>query len=436
MLAGGGIIKDVPKLPKAAPQTPQSGMSVVSNPAPAQGGGGAQAVAATNYDKEWATVSGVIPANDVKAAFLKVQNELNQKLQAQGMPNIQLTTDILKIELQRQRGSMGPNGPLFPNGENGVETVPLPQYLQNIVQPLPDAKAGLAEKVNYYDWAEKNAELVSQPKFYDIHGGTPWVAPTLAGAAPAGAANAPAPPPNAPKPLAGIPPVLPPRVVAPAQPNPALGAAGAGGNKNQGAIAPENLNQDILVWAHDDTVQPGAVYRYRIIYYMKNPVMGQKNIADQSIIDTLAVKSPPSDWSAPVTIPQVTEFWFARAANNGAAADIYHWENGGWTRKQNVPINPGDRVADSEWTVIDVHGGNREREKYVILTNDNGEVVRRFPNSDRTSDRKKALDAQVNPAPAAAAGPGGGTAPHPAPPPRTPSVAPGQRAGVLPRGGG
>ena len=78
----------------------------------------------------------------------------------------------------------------------------------------------------------------------------------------------------------------------------------------------------------------------------------------------------------------------------------------------------------------------REREKYVILTNDNGEVVRRFPNSDRTSDRKKALDAQVNPAPAAAAGPGGGTAPQPAPPPRTPSVAPGQRAGVLPRGGG
>ena len=60
-----GTVKDVPNLPKATPQTPQSGMSVVSNPAPAQGGGGAQAVAATNYDKEWATVSGVIFKFDI-----------------------------------------------------------------------------------------------------------------------------------------------------------------------------------------------------------------------------------------------------------------------------------------------------------------------------------------------------------------------------------
>src|SRR5207253_1488761 len=91
----GGFIKDLPKLPKAVPQTPVSGMSVVSNPVPPQGGPAAQAAAATTFDKEWATVSGVIPANDVKAAFMKIQNELNQKLQAQGLPSIPLMTDIL-----------------------------------------------------------------------------------------------------------------------------------------------------------------------------------------------------------------------------------------------------------------------------------------------------------------------------------------------------
>ena len=430
-IARGDVVKDLPVLPKATPQTAVAGLSVVSAPVLTQGG--AKQVAQTNSDQLWVTFSAVLPAENIKAAFMTIENALNQKLQAQGLPVYQFKTDILKIELQRQRGSMGPNGPMFPNSDVGVETIPAPKYLDQ--KPLPDPKAQLVEKVNFGDWAEKNIDLVYQPKFFDVHGGSQWTAPTIGGASPAGAAAAPAP--GTPKGLAGIPPALPPRGVAPAQPNPnfgGLGNAAAGMNKNLGEIVPANLSQDILVWAHDDTVQPGAVYRYRIVYYMKNPVLGLENIADKSIIDTLEVKSPPSDWSTPVTVPQVTKFWFARAGTN-ALADIYHWENGGWTRKQNVPINPGDRVADSEWTVVDVHNGSREREKYVILTNDNGEIVRRFPNSDRNNDEKKALDTQITSGAAAGAA-GGNTTPQPSSPPRTPAAAPGMRAGVIPRGGG
>ena len=439
-LNAGGVVKDLPLLPKAVPQNPTAGLSVVSTPAQ-PGQGGAQPAAAGNFDLEWATVSATIPAKDVQAAFDKIQKELDQKLAAINRPSIKLTTDVLRVELQRQRGSMGPNGPVFPNGDQGVESIPTPKYLEKDIHPLPDPKAQLLEKVTYYEWAEKNPELVCQPKFYDVHGGSPWVAPVLAGAAPAPGAPAPAPAPGA-RGLAGIPPAMPPRGAVPAQPAPGgpggVGGAGGPGGLNQapGQLNPATLTQDILVWNHDDTVRPGQTYRYRIVYYMKNPVLGLTGVADKSILEVLEVKSPPSDWSAPVTIPQVTKFWFASLRGSGAAADVYHWENGVWTRKQGVLYQPGDKVADSEWTVVDVHGqygGARDREKYVILTNDAGEVIRRYPSADRSNDEKKGLDAQVNPG-AAAAG-GNPTMPPPNAPARTPAVAPGGRAGVMPRGG-
>jgi hypothetical protein len=428
----GTLVKAFPELPKATPQIPLSGLSVVSTPVQTQGG--AQAVAASNFDIEWATATFVIPAAGIKDSFSAVQKVVDALLQKQGLPPIQLNTDVLKVELQRQRGTWGANGPVFPNGDAAVEVVP-PSKIQPDIRPMPDDKAQLPEKVSYYEWAEKNLEVVCQPKFYDVHGGSPWTAPAL------GQAGAPAPAAPAavgvPKGLAGIPPAMPLRGANPAQPFPGgLGAAaGAAGQKNPGQIIPANITQDILVWSHDDSVQPGQTYRYRIVYYMKNPVMGLKGVADPSIVETLPVKSPPSDWSQPVTIPKVTQFWFANVRTGGAAADVYHWENGAWTKKPGVMYQPGDHIADSEWTVVDVHGQEpraREREKYVILTNDAGEVIRRFPGIDRFSDEKKGLDAQINPG--AAAGTGGANPPPPNTPPARP--APGQRAGVMPRGGG
>jgi len=428
----GQEIAKLPQLPKAVPQAPTSGLSVVSMPAPAQGGG-AQQVNANNFDQEWATVSATLPGKEIQAAFDVIQKELDQKLAAQNRPALKLSTDILRVELQRQRGSMGPNGPVFPNGNQGVEVVPVVKYLQNDIRPFPDAKAAIAEKVTFYEWAEKNVDVVCRPKFYNVHGGTPWVAPVLAGAAPApGAAAVPAPAPGGAKGLAGIPPALPPQGAA--QPQPGLNAPG-NANQNTGQINPENLMQDILVWNHDDTVQSGQVYRYRVVYYMKNPLLGLKGVADPSILETLEVASPPSDWTTPVTMPQKTKFWFVRADPKGggtAITDIYIWENGEWKPKKNTQLTAGDRVADSEWTVLDVHNGNGQREKYVILTNDNGEIARRYPYIDSRNDEKKGLDAQVNPN-AAPAEPGRGGKAAPPQPSRTPNTPTGR---PMPRGGG
>ncbi|HEY8751854.1 MAG TPA: hypothetical protein VIM11_27985 [Tepidisphaeraceae bacterium] len=419
---GNDYIAALPTLPKAVPLVPTAGLSVVSMPVNQKNApGGVQAVVNSNFDQEWATASFTIPATDLKTAFAAVLANKGKGLS--------LTTDILHVELKRQRGTIGPNGPVFPNGEEGVETVAIPKMLQADARPLPVPKASIPEKASYKDWAEKNIDVVYQPKFYDVHGGTPWVPPSAA-PAPGAAAAA-----GAPKGIAGIPPALPPRVIPGAQPNPAI--PGAAGGRNPGEINPEAIAQDILIWAHDDTVEPGQVYRYRIVYYMKNPVMGLTVIADDKIVDVLAVPSPPSDWSQPVTLPQTTKFWFASLRGNAATADVYHWENGGWIKKTpQQSFSPGDRVADSEWTVVDVHGtlpNSRDRDKYVLLTNDAGEVIRRSPNADRSNEERKALEIEIN----------GAAAPKDAAPARgtgngrpVPANNPGNRAAApMPRGG-
>jgi hypothetical protein len=343
-----------------------------------------------------------------------------------------LTTDILHVELQRQRGTLTSSGPVFPNGEEGVETIPVPKLLQAVIKPLPDAKATIPEKASYADWAEKSVEAICQPKFYEIKGGSVWTTP-VAGQNPAAATAAPV----VQKGVAGIPPAIPsaPGGAPANKASPGLPGGGSGGgpggNSAMGQINPDTISQDILLWAHDDTVMPGQVYRYRIVYYMKNPVLGLSGIGAPNIVDILPVKSPPSDWSAAATVPQSTKFFFASVRGNTAMADVFHWESGAWT-KHASPVSPGDRLGDSDWRVVDVHGAgpqSRERDKYVVLVNDAGEVARRYPGTDTSNEEYKALKAEVSPA--NGTGASTPTPPRGTPPARTPPA--GRTVGAMPR---
>lgn len=418
-----GQVDKLPDLPKAQPQPVSTGLSVVSIPPERPANGAAAPVAGNTQDLLWVTASATIPAKDIQAAF-------NNVVQGKNIGALTLTTDILQVELQRQRAIGNNNGtPVFPDGETGVETVPLARHLQPLVQPMPAPKALIQEKVNHAEWAEKNMELVCQPKFYDVRDGTPWTSPAGGAAAPVAAQPAA-------KGLAGIPPALPPRV-----PQPAPGAPGAAGGANRGQnaapglINPANLQQDILVWAFDDTVKSGQVYRYRIVYHMKNPVLGLKGIASDNIVEVLDVPSKPSDWSAPVTVQETTKFWVKSVRNNGTAlADVFHWVEGKW-QKAETTLAPGDRIADVDWMVVDTRSSTpsgRERDKFVLLANDAGQTIRRFPSADRNSDEYKALQSEVNPAnPVKDAG----TTPGRRTPAGTTPLAPGQRPNVMPRGG-
>lgn len=454
----------LPVLPKAVPVAPLTGLSLVENPAnaanaaqPAQPAP-AQPVAATApKDLTWVSVGATISGAALSQAMIA-------PLKGQPIDPALYNTALLQVELQRQKATLDGNGqPVFPdpNDSKSIEIVP-PLVLDPAgIQPLPAETDPLDPKYKYIDWATANTALIATPIFYTVTAGTPWVSPFGSSTAPGGPANPapgvpPAPAPQtapAPAPAAGamrIPPAIgrANASYAPADPRSPLGdgvggsglrprsfpapginpgglnnpgfqpdaggAAGAGGQVN-----PFSIQGDIQIIAHDETVKPGQTYRYRFVYRMKNPIFNVMNMADKKLVDTFAIASPPSDWTAPVTVPDMTKFWVQAvpAKMDQAKLDVFQWLNGQWTKK-NMQVGPGDAVPGTDLTVVDVRAADSHgKEKYVLLTTDSGRLIPHYLATDTANPEYQDLQNAVNPNPA---GTGTGAAP-PAPPPPTPN---------------
>ena len=187
------------------------------------------------------------------------------------------------------------------------------------------------------------------------------------------------------------------------------------GQMPQGAIDPFNLTTDMLLWATDETAQPGQTYRYRLVYKLKNPVFGIANIAPNNLVNQFVIDSKPSDWSPPVVSPPVTKFWVASASGSRTFLDVFRYSNGVWTPSKNTQVNPGDQVPGTNLTVVDVRTAEPKKDKYVLLTTDTGDMLRRDVNTDMADADHQAMLTPPNP--------NGGTNPPPpdtSPPPRTP----------------
>lgn len=205
----------------------------------------------------------------------------------------------------------------------------------------------------------------------------------------------------------------------------------------EGKIDPLNLQDDLRIWAYDDTAKPGQTYRYRIVYKMRNPVFSTTNLADAKIAGKLALESPPSDWTPPVAVPEKTKFWISTLGKDVARLDVFQWEKGEWKKlpQKESALSPGDQVPGTEWTVVDVRGseGGRDRDKYVLLTNDTGQMSKRDMNTDHSDPTHQDLNNQTNPN-NANNGTGTTATGNTAPPP--PSVTTGLRGRYLPPGRG
>jgi len=443
-------------LPAAKPGQPQTGLSVVSiprkplaNPNP-NAANAAQPVAMIAEDLAWVTVPFKISAADLKKAFEKTLNG----------QQVQFATAILQVQFQRQRAIsvIGNNGPVFPPGDQAVEDVKaLRTYQVQLKAPPPD-NATKPQKYEFIQWAQAHPDMIYQPAFYDVTGGDPWTSPlqqqenapvqNVTDQTGAGTDAGGTTPDNATQPTDTTPGAAPQSQPAAqpasgrqpaAQPAPAgrasyapddsdrpvdggydprsayRGRAGRGGYgrgsggpgfNNQGNaggnIDPISLAADIPLWAHDETARAGQVYRYRVIYVMKNPLFGTAGLAPEKLSTLLALTSPPSDWTGPVTVPAKTKFWIATVSpsNNGAKADVFQWVKGVWKANRNTALQPGDLVPGTDWTVVDVRGGtdpNRERDKYVLLTNDAGELSRRDLNTDHSDQNYKDMLDQTTP---------------------------------------
>ena len=102
------------------------------------------------------------------------------------------------------------------------------------------------------------------------------------------------------------------------------------------------------VWFHDDNVESGKTYRYRLRMRLWNRYVGRKKALQD--IGMAKVSTLVGDWSLPsepVTV-RPSAYFFARSPKNdrqAAIVEVWKWLNGEWT-KQNFDVTVGDVVGD------------------------------------------------------------------------------------------
>jgi hypothetical protein len=171
----------------------------------------------------------------------------------------------------------------------------------------------------------------------------------------------------------------------------------------------------IAIWAHDDTVKPGKTYRYKIRYKMKNPIWGANNVAaNPALANQFALVSPDSDWTAPVTVPSLVNFFVATSKgpnSNTVRFEVFTFE-GGQQHSEVFTVSPGDMIGGpkngidytTKWTVVDYRDDPRTGEAQIILVDENGNLTTRSYRADQQDKLYQQLKQAVAQAKAAEAG--------------------------------
>jgi hypothetical protein len=190
---------------------------------------------------------------------------------------------------------------------------------------------------------------------------------------------------------------------------------------------------DIEVWFHDLTVEPGATYRYKVRYGLKNPVFDKPN-AVKTPADAMkfTIDSPDSQWSADVVVPARTRFWCSTKNPGGKARStqqvdfkVFVWHDGKWNEKDFNAVSTGDEIGDGDFVThvtllgaVSRQGTGIEQPRQVLLVPDTGGPAElRNERSDATSPelqtflKNVAAQAPASDTPAAAAPVGPAAAP-------------------------
>jgi hypothetical protein len=163
---------------------------------------------------------------------------------------------------------------------------------------------------------------------------------------------------------------------------------------------------DVTIWAHDDSVQPGHTYRYKLRYILRNPVFQTTGVCKpQSLAATFWMKSVDSAWSPDINVKSETNFFAVNTSPVGGRVkfDIFRWKNGIW-QQQTVDATPGDMVGSTQGTgttavdfktgltLVDVRPDPKNADnRIIILTGDNGQMVRHDLAADRENEEYKKL---------------------------------------------
>lgn len=154
---------------------------------------------------------------------------------------------------------------------------------------------------------------------------------------------------------------------------------------------PSDLTPDVEIWVHDDTVQSGKTYRYRVRYKMQNPIYGLFNVSrPENLTEQFALTSEWSQWSQPVGLDSLVRYFVysTRPNTNSVNFEVFKWENGIWQSEIFQNLQPGDMIGGvrvknnvqvdftTGVTIVDIREDAR-RERFILLVDAQGNLLTR-----------------------------------------------------------
>lgn len=108
------------------------------------------------------------------------------------------------------------------------------------------------------------------------------------------------------------------------------------------------MKEPLLFWAHDDSVEPGNTYRYRIRLGVFNPVAGTNQVAkeDAKLKKQAILWSDFSDVTEPVDVPQMLYFFAkeVQETEKKVTVEVSRYAMGYWRSKE-FPVTVGEMIG-------------------------------------------------------------------------------------------
>lgn len=151
------------------------------------------------------------------------------------------------------------------------------------------------------------------------------------------------------------------------------GYGGVDAYGQSGEAEPES--RKIQVWAHDLSIEPGKVYRYRLVVSVLNPLYRQKRVEasqQEENFDKIALgpdmqELDASPWSDPVRVDSKHYFFMVKGSTQSqtARAEVWRVHDGRWVNEE-FEVRPGDPIG--QMIEKDLPNGTRgEIDMYVGL---------------------------------------------------------------------
>lgn len=159
----------------------------------------------------------------------------------------------------------------------------------------------------------------------------------------------------------------------------------------------------VTAFAHDETVEPGKTYRYRMRYFVLNPIYGQPNAAAKAdLAKVYRWESKWSEWTPAFTVPQAISFFVvSRIADKATTVqfEVFHFSKG-QLRNRNFTVGIGDFIGATEgdsdlstgYTLVDVR--KDAKGTYALVMGPDGSVTRHDA-QDTQSERYRDLKNQT-----------------------------------------